>query len=102
MTDRMKTQTAPESIPSIQSFVSVDWSYPTSPNADRFGFRKGCWTGERIGFATDQHRRVAISGHSTRAEAYGAAIELGLEICGYTPTLRKWSFTGGAAPYVQF
>lgn len=28
----------------MPDIISVDWSYPTSPNADRFRFPRGCWT----------------------------------------------------------
>ena len=28
----------------MNEFKTLDWSYPTSPNAERFGFKRGCWT----------------------------------------------------------
>jgi len=49
----------------------VDYSHPTSPNADKFGFsRQGCWT-------VSMHRMGkiprAVSAHATEAEARAVA-----------------------------
>lgn len=54
----------------------VDWSYPTSPNAQRLGFKDGCWT-----LSTQPDYRTpprAVSGHATKP----AAIEAGNQIAG--------------------
>jgi hypothetical protein len=53
----------------------VDWSYPSSPNATRFGFsRTGCWTVSRH-FAHETRSILPehLSGHATRPEALAAA-----------------------------
>lgn len=44
----------------------IDWSYPTSGNAERFGFAKGCWT---VQVSTDHRPPVAFAGFGTEAEA---------------------------------
>jgi hypothetical protein len=44
---------------------TVDWSYPSSPNAERFGFSAGCWTVSTVSSAGP----VAMAGFATRAEA---------------------------------
>lgn len=55
----------------MKSYKLVEWSYPSSDNAKRFGFAKtGCYTlhtanGELVPF--DGHKTV--SGHATLAEA---------------------------------
>lgn len=60
----------------------VDWSYPTSTNARRFGFvGVGCWTVNVCEFGRDAEGRLfavtkARSGHATEAEAIRAAAEL--------------------------
>jgi hypothetical protein len=47
---------------------TVEWSYPTSPNADKFGRSKtGCWTVE-LHRAPDGLPR-ALKGFDSRAEA---------------------------------
>ena len=50
---------------------SIAWSYPTSPNADRFGFRAGCWTVRTVeGEGTPAVQPpVAIRGFRTKEEA---------------------------------
>ena len=52
-------------------FKYIDWSYPTSTNAERFGFSDiGCWTilvGPRAEF------QAAVSGYATIEEAQAAA-----------------------------
>ena len=54
---------------------SVEWSYPTSPNADRFRFKDGCWTVQIIG-KDDMPRTVA--GFATRDEAIQNASKMPL------------------------
>jgi len=56
--------------------VSVEFSYPTSPNATRFGFyNTGCWTVETH---QGDNPPVSRSGHRERAEAMHAARQTGL------------------------
>jgi hypothetical protein len=49
---------------------SVDWSYPTSPNAHRFGFKDGCYT---ISTTEGCQLPVAVSGHATKEQAMEAS-----------------------------
>lgn len=51
----------------------VEWAYPSSPNADRFHFARGCWTVQTV---TDNQPPVALSGHSSRDEALLVAMAL--------------------------
>ncbi len=51
----------------------VEFSYPSSPNADKFGFNKGCYTVELVD--ADGFPEV-ISGHETLKEAMLAADSL--------------------------
>lgn len=52
----------------------IGWSYPSSPNAVRFGFGKsGCWT---VSTTRGQKPPVALSGHAERSEALTAALKL--------------------------
>lgn len=54
---------------------SVAWSYPTSPNAERFGFAQGCYTLE----LTDPAGIIPpqpLKGYATEAEALAAAHKL--------------------------
>ncbi len=44
----------------------VEWSYPTSPNADRFKFKTGCWTVETV---EGHNPPVARAAFATREEA---------------------------------
>jgi len=44
----------------------VDFSYPSSDNAEHFGFKKG---GYSVSFSKDNHPPVAMSMHETREEA---------------------------------
>lgn len=53
---------------------SIAWSCPSSPNADKLGFKKGCWTVsilDRDGFAEP------LAGFATPGEAvsYARALE---------------------------
>jgi hypothetical protein len=51
---------------------SVDYSYPTSPNAERFGFSKsGCYT-ISLNDPTGVRTPVAVSAYSTLDEALKA------------------------------
>lgn len=45
---------------------SLDWSYPTSDNAVRFGFKAGCWT---INQYQQGRLPLALRGFATREEA---------------------------------
>ncbi len=56
---------------------SVEYSYPSSPNADRFGFADGCWTVEVISGITGYPRAVRAFG--TQAQAIDNASKMGLE-----------------------
>ncbi len=53
----------------------IEWSYATSPNADRFGFRNGCWTVETV---RGHNPSIAIAGFTTieEAEAYAAKMPI--------------------------
>ncbi len=52
---------------------SVEWSYPTSPNAVRFGFAKvGCWTLELVDSAGNE-TPMPVSGHATKDQALEAS-----------------------------
>jgi hypothetical protein len=54
----------------------VDWSYQTSPNAVRFGFRDvGCWT-VNLHDRSGKRPPKAISGHPSKEAALDAAFEL--------------------------
>lgn len=44
----------------------IEWSYPTSPNANKFGFKDGCWTVEIVS-ANGIPR--AVKGFATLEEA---------------------------------
>lgn len=51
---------------------SIGWSYPSSPNADRFKFKAGCWTvstTERNGITGIPSLPCAVAAFATRAEA---------------------------------
>lgn len=55
-------------------YLTVDWSYPTSTNAKRFGFPDGCWTvslcfRKRDRLGRECFKTKAHSGHATREEA---------------------------------
>lgn len=64
-------------IPHVESSVdpdttkSVEYSYPTSDNAIRFGFeQEGCWTVQRVSRDNGQLRSTeAIAGFATLTEA---------------------------------
>jgi hypothetical protein len=51
----------------------IEWSYPTSPNADRFGFRNGCYT---IQLVLDDRSQKALYGFATELEAKACVAEL--------------------------
>lgn len=45
----------------------IDWSYPTSTNAERLGFaRTGCWT---VSIASGNRVAVAVAGFPTESQA---------------------------------
>lgn len=55
-------------------FKTVEFSYPTSPNAVKFGFGKvGCWTVET---AEDSNPPKAVKGFSLRDDALAYAESL--------------------------
>lgn len=62
--------------PKIKTYKSVEWSYPTSTNAKRFGFPKGCWTVSLEKFANGAFTAKATAGFATRDEAVNAAAAL--------------------------
>lgn len=55
----------------METKILIEWSYPTSPNAQKFGFKKGCYTvssvkgnnppKELIAFATKQEAENWVS-----------------------------------------
>jgi len=47
-------------------YKSIDWSYPTSANAERFGFNDGCWT---VSVKEPGGLPNADAGFATKAEA---------------------------------
>lgn len=49
---------------------SIDWSYPSSPNAIRFGFPAGCWTVSRM---NGDNPGEAVAGFATEREAIALA-----------------------------
>ena len=57
-------------------YKAVEWSYPTSPNAERFGFPSGCWTVEIIDGATLLPR--AVAGFADRVSAIRNATKIGV------------------------
>lgn len=61
----------------------VNWSYPTSPNAVKFGFSKsGCFTLSVID-RKDFKLPKGISGHPTREQAIDAGIAIDLPWMNY-------------------
>jgi len=58
---------------------SVDWSYPSSENASRFGFAKtGCWT---VKTRAAGSIGGAVAGFATANEALAFARGLGIAWC---------------------
>jgi threonine/homoserine efflux transporter RhtA len=56
--------------------VQVDYSYPSSPNADRLGFGAvGCWS---VAIAFDERVALPIAGFETEALAVAHAKSLGI------------------------
>ncbi len=53
----------------------IEYSYPTSPNADRFGFKSGCYTVE-MGECPQLKPFKAIAGFATLNEAKQFAVRL--------------------------
>lgn len=58
----------------MNKYKLIEWSYPSSPNADRFGFKDGCWTVEIVTGGLPR----AISGHANRLEALAIAQKMPL------------------------
>ncbi len=57
------------------SFVTVDWSYPTSINAKKFGHHEGCWTVNVCEPGKDHLRRDCYETNAVKAFTdKGAAI----------------------------
>ncbi len=54
---------------SLPPVKCVDYSYPTSTNAVRFGFHKGCWTVNLTTFSETCGNTKAVAGFATFAEA---------------------------------
>lgn len=52
---------------------SIGWSYPTSPNAGKFKFSRGCWV---VKIQEDDQIPVAINGFKDKAEAEDYAAKL--------------------------
>lgn len=65
---------------------AIQWSYPSSPNADRFRFRDGCYTVSMIDFAEDGTRCIprAMRGFETIEEARAYADSFLLDYDRYT------------------
>lgn len=73
----MKTKTSKELQKDLcNTFKCVDWSYPTSGNARRFGFVSGCWT---VATTTRGELPVYLRGFAERGEAIKFAQSLNLE-----------------------
>jgi hypothetical protein len=51
----------------------IEWSYPTSPNANRFGFAQGCYT---VQLVLDDRSQKALYGFATELEAQTCKAEL--------------------------
>jgi hypothetical protein len=68
--------------------IEVNWSYPTSPNAERAGCSKtGCWTVSRIDRKRNGDRRPpkAVKHFATREEANSYALVYQREIAPVIP-----------------
>lgn len=65
----------PEDVPGVATSKMVDYAYPTSINAIRFGFGNvGCWVvAKHFRHETEFFAPIALSGHATREEAIDAA-----------------------------
>lgn len=64
--------------------ITVDWSYPSSPNAVRFGCSKtGCYTVSRTDRKRDGSPKPpkAIAGFNTRGEAEAYAHLYARDVC---------------------
>lgn len=57
------------------SYKLVEWAYPTSDNAKRFGFPKGCWVYEEVvpSASGESLITLGIAGFATEEEAINAA-----------------------------
>lgn len=62
---------------------SIDWSYPTSTNAERFNFKDGCWSVSVGRYGKPPH---AVAGFKTKAEAIAHAGLLPYQWRGNPPT----------------
>jgi hypothetical protein len=63
----------------------IEWSYPTSPNADKFGFKDGCWCVEIV---TNGLPR-AVNGFATLEEASAKASAMPLPWDRFTKSLNS-------------
>lgn len=57
----------------VATTKSVDWSYPSSANAVRFRFPKGCWT---VSIQRSAGIPEAVKGFATREEAITEAAKM--------------------------
>ncbi len=73
--------------------ISIEWAYPTSENAYRFGFREGCWVAE---YHNALHgTTVALRGFAARNDAVRFADEVsrGRYFAAVRGKGRKWFVT---------
>lgn len=53
-----------------QQYKEIGWSYPTSPNAKRFGFKQGCFTVSTVDYVNGTPKPPkAVAGFATLKEA---------------------------------
>jgi hypothetical protein len=52
---------------------SINWSYPSSTNANKFGFKAGCWT---VSVGEQSTPPIAIAGFATAEQAVQFALTL--------------------------
>jgi hypothetical protein len=55
----------------------IEWAYPTSDNAERFGFKDGCYTVEMVERTPEQQPAIAVAAFATLAEAKDHAHKIG-------------------------
>lgn len=55
----------------LSTTFEIGYAYPSSPNADKFGFRNGCWCVERVEHDSNGTPKppVAIKAFATQAAA---------------------------------
>jgi len=61
--------------PATPMTVSVEWSYPTSPNADKVGKKDGCWS---VSVSSNLYPPVQIAGYTLRSVAMLHAVKLNI------------------------